>query len=133
MTKLYGLGRQERVKSRKSIEELFATGKSFTLLPLRVVYIFVPRDNHESSVQIGVAAAKKNFKKAVDRNRIKRLMREAYRLQKNPLKTAMAEKKESMLRIFFIYTGNEIPSLVLIKQKMEKAILRLVEEIKSLP
>ena len=84
MAKTFGLGKRERLKSRKQIDNLFAEGKSFAVFPIRVTYSFMPTDG-DALVQIGVTVSKRNFKKAVDRNRIKRLFREAYRLQKAEL------------------------------------------------
>ena len=78
--KRFGFGRKEKLKSRKQIDELFLQGKSFSVYPLRVTYRFISSDT--PGVQVGVTAGKKYFKRAVDRNRMKRLMREAYRLQK---------------------------------------------------
>ena len=65
-------------------------------------------ENQLSPLQAGFSVSKRNFKKAVDRNRIKRLIREAYRLQKNDLKLLLKERS-SNLSVFLIYTGKEIP------------------------
>jgi ribonuclease P protein component len=72
----------------------------------------------------------KNFKKAVDRNRIKRLMRESYRLQKNELLDKLAAGSKSLI-IFFIYTGKEVPDLATVHGKMSTAIKALVNECAS--
>ena len=81
--------------------------------------------NQESNLQFGVGVSKKYFKKAVDRNRIKRLIREAYRLQKGELLKAVSSKKPSCLRLFFIYTAKELPDFELVKQKVSEALVRL--------
>lgn len=75
------LGKLERLKSRKLIGRLYAEGNSVKAFPLRMVYL---QTVHTSGfpAQVGVSVAKRNFKKAPDRNRLKRLMRETYRLQK---------------------------------------------------
>lgn len=78
------LGKLERLKSKKLIEKLYEQGSSVKSFPLRMVYL---QTKHTSGfpAQVGVSVSKRNFKSAVDRNRIKRLLRESYRLQKEIL------------------------------------------------
>jgi ribonuclease P protein component len=75
----------EKLKSQKQIEFLFSEGKSVAVYPLRMVFVKIP-DSSEHEIKIGVSASKKNFKLATQRNRIKRLLREAYRLNKSILR-----------------------------------------------
>ena len=75
-------------------------------------------------LQAGVGVSSKNFKKAVDRNRIKRLMREAWRLQKNGLHAQLEERQKSM-SVFFLYVGKELPAYEIIFEKMGSAIKKL--------
>jgi len=76
--------KNEKLKSRKQIIELFAQGKSLSKYPLRLVYL--ETKNSENSFQISVSVSKKHFKRAVDRNYIKRILRETYRLNQHLLK-----------------------------------------------
>jgi ribonuclease P protein component len=126
MAKRYGFGKKDKLKSRKQIETLFATGKSFTVPPLRVTYKFFPVVN-DVHLQAGVTASKKYYKKAVDRNRIKRLIREAYRLQKADLATHLAQSKLTG-HVFFIYTAREILSFTEINRAMEQCLKRLEQK-----
>jgi ribonuclease P protein component len=80
-------------------------------------------------LQAGFGAGSRHFKKAVDRNRIKRLSREAYRLQKQPLMDALAEKERSMA-LFFIYTGKELPDHGTVKAKIGVLLQKLIKEVK---
>jgi ribonuclease P protein component len=80
-----------------------------------------------SPVQAGFGAGSRHFKKAVDRNRIKRLCREAYRLQKLPL-LDLLKKKERSLAIFFIYTGKELPDYRTVSDKIGVLLQKLMRE-----
>jgi ribonuclease P protein component len=129
MAKTFGLGKKEKLKSRKQIEDLFANGKSFALFPIRVTYSFLPAQDGPL-VQIGVTASKRNFKKAVDRNRIKRLLREAYRLQKKELLEAVNQKKYSVL-LFFMYTDKTVASFSVVKLAMNGCLKKLQAKLSA--
>lgn len=102
--KSYSLGKSERLKSRKQIDQVFKTGEKITLFPFRLLYNIQPGTG---SLKAGFTVSSKNFPRAVDRNRIKRLCREGYRLQKKELETAVG-KNDYRFQMFFIYTGKEI-------------------------
>ena len=114
--------KEEKLKSRKLIEVLFKRGTSFSIFPLRVLYFF-PEESI-APLQSGFAVSGKHFKNAVDRNRVKRLMREAYRLQKNDLTTNLKKNKKHMA-VFFIYTTNEILQYKDVAEKMQSALKKL--------
>ncbi|MEO5999312.1 MAG: ribonuclease P protein component [Chitinophagaceae bacterium] len=120
----------ERLKSRKLIEQVFKSGNSFAIFPFRVFYLYVKSTT--IPLQAGFGVSVKNFKKAVDRNRIKRLSREAYRLQKNQLQEALLEK-ELQLAIFFIYNGKELPLYTLISGKIGISLQRLINLVNEKP
>jgi ribonuclease P protein component len=79
-------------------------------------------------LQAGFGASSRHFKKAVDRNRIKRLGREAYRLQKGPLLQRLTEKGLS-LAVFLIYTGKELPEYATVTEKIGVILQKLIKEI----
>lgn len=132
MPKQYTLAKSERLKSRKWIEQLFKDGESFSLPPYRVYYMAVKKMMNEKEktpfVQFGVGVSSRNFKKAVDRNRIKRLTREGWRLQKNELEKIVSLQHQSFI-FFFIYTGRDIPDFLLVKEKTCGIINRLIKKI----
>ena len=138
MAKQFSLGKKERLKSRKQIEQLFNDGKSFAVNPLRVYSLTAPTNidlpsskiPESSAIQFAVGVSSKNFKRAVDRNRIKRLTREAYRLQKNILQEKLKEKNLSM-KVFFIFTGKELPEYKFMYGKVGVALQKLLKEIEQ--
>lgn len=92
---------------------MFSEGKSFSVFPLRVFYLLAKEPIRfktvQETIQFGAGASSKNFKRAVDRNRIKRLLREAWRLQKLSL-VQSAFSKNIHLSVFVIYTGRVVPA-----------------------
>ena len=114
--------KQEKLKSRKLIELLFKSGKVFSIFPLRIIYIL--SHGQKYILQSGFGVGTKKFKRAVDRNRVKRLVREVYRLQKTSLKEVLKNRSKSMA-VFFIYTGNEIQPYVEIFKTMEASLKKL--------
>ena len=134
--KQFTLGKDERLKSRKQIEQLFDKGKSIAITPFRVYFLIDEKLNAqrsipiaiETNVKFGVGVSAKNFKKAVDRNRIKRLTREAWRLQKNEI-TEKASETQRQLNVFFIYTGKELPDFTTVKDKVAIALKKLADKI----
>jgi ribonuclease P protein component len=133
----YTLGKTERLKSRKIIEQLFKEGKSFSNFPFRVLYLAVNKDaapvNQQQQLpplQCGFGVSTRHFKKAVHRNRVKRLLREAWRLQKNELQQLL-ESGQKQLAVFVIYTGNELPLYPLVYEKAGSILKKLKEKIET--
>ena len=127
MAKQFTLGKNERLKSRKQIDELFNEGQRFSISPFRIFYSFqngpAPVNQY---LQAGFGASSRNFKTAVDRNRIKRLTKEAWRLQKNDLQDSLKEQNRK-LNVFFIYTGKELPAYDDVYNNMKKIVLKLLD------
>jgi len=118
----YTLGKDERLKSRKVIDQLFKEGKSFSIYPFRIVWKYQP--DTTSLLRAGFTVSTKHFKKAVDRNRIRRLMKEAYRLQKNILQQNL-QLINKPFALFIIYVGKEVPDYLLVMEKMTLILTRL--------
>ena len=105
---------------------MFAGGsRSFSIFPLRVVWL--PVEKLDAPVSILVSVSKRRFKRAVKRNRVKRQIREAYRLNKTCLLTPLAEKGRR-LAIAFIYLSDELMDSALIEEKMKVALVRIAEK-----
>ncbi|HZI01195.1 MAG TPA: ribonuclease P protein component [Flavisolibacter sp.] len=125
----YTLHKQERLKKRKVIEAIFREGISFGAYPFRVFYLKQARETDaDSLLQFGVAVSKKYFKKAVDRNRIKRQIREIYRVEKLSLK-ARLETEQQTLQLFFVYTGKEKTAFALLQSKLQHILQRLEKDL----
>lgn len=128
MAKQFTLGKNERLKSRKAIEQLFKEGQRFTVFPLRVLYCenkeIVNTKSSKFKIRAGVSVSSRNFRKAVDRNRIKRLIKEAYRLQKKLLEESL-EKKGKGLLLFLIYTDKEMPAYQMLYDKVNVILNKL--------
>jgi len=119
------LGKQERLKSKKLIEKLYAEGDSVKTFPLRMVYVQTAHTS-DFPCQVGVSVAKKNYKLAVDRNRLKRLMRETYRLQKQIVYNNLDEPYVFMIS----YIGREEIKYEDLYLKMEKLLTLFIDKVK---
>lgn len=127
MPATYSYNKKEKLKSRKLLDQLFTKGKSVSAFPLKVFYGVLTDENAET-VQAGVGVSARNFSKAVDRNRIKRLLREAYRLNKSVLHDALnAEQKKAA--VFFLYVGKEKPEFAALNEAMPLLLQKLITAI----
>lgn len=114
--------KNEKLKQRKLIDKLFTQGKSVAKYPLRLV--FMEMENSEQPFQLSVSVSKKYFKNAVDRNRFKRLLREAYRLNQHILK----ENNSKSYIFMFFYQTKETLSF----EEINKKTVELFEKFNSL-
>ena len=119
------LGKQERLKSKKLIEKLYAEGDSVKIFPLRMMYVQTVHTS-EFPCQVGVSVAKRNYKLAVDRNRLKRLMRETYRLQKQIVYNNLDKPYVFMIS----YIGKEEIKYEDLHLKMEKLLTLFIDKVK---
>ena len=116
--------KKEKLKSKKLIERLFAEGYSVSVFSLRLVYMETVFDD-DSKYKTGVSVSKRSFKNAVDRNRIKRLLREVYRLKKvdyfNNITTPYA--------FMILYIGKEKPSFEIVSTKMKQLFGAFLDKV----
>ena len=119
--------KSEHLCGDKRIGKLFSQGDAFMAYPLRVVFLIEPKTDDEFA-SVLVSVPKKRFKRAVKRNRLKRLMREAYRLNKQLLVEKLKEK-DSQIHVAFNYVSDDVLEFAAIDKKMKQALNKLIEKI----
>jgi ribonuclease P protein component len=115
--------KQERLTHRLAISKLFKEGNSFYIYPLRIIWLPMEIEGNYP-LKILITTRKNELKKAVDRNRVKRLLREAYRNNKNILNNYLLSKKRGCY-LAFIYTDNKIVSY----QRIESIIILILKRL----
>ena len=134
MPTVFTYQKKDKLKSRKQTQHLFSTGQAINVFPIRLIYTIEPiassLDNISSTslLQAGVGAPSRTFRKAVQRNRVKRLLREAYRLEKpNFLTHARLDNKR--VNLFFLYTDAGVLTQIEIQAKVKEALVLLVTKL----
>lgn len=117
--------KHEKLKSKTTIDLLFSEGNSVSKFPLRLVYVENTEENAEL-IKIGVSVSKKYFKKAVDRNYYKRVLRETYRLNKHLL----IDNLEKPYAFMFFYQTKERLSYQEIEEKTIQLFQKFIETTK---
>jgi len=115
--------KEEKLKSEKQIKAIFEKGSSITASPIKLVYLGSAKAS--AKIQVAVTVPKKNFRSAVNRNRIKRLLRESYRLHKH----IIFNKIEGSYAFMFLYLGKEIPSYSEIEGSMIKILEKFLKRV----
>ncbi len=111
----YKLPKSKKLKSAKLMNLLFAEGTSIFSNPIRFVFLN-NQETHQQNFQVGFSVPKRKIRRAVDRNKIKRLMRESFRLHQHKLQTI------DHTAMMWLYTGNQVPDYKLIEEKMLEII-----------
>ncbi|WP_317221325.1 ribonuclease P protein component [Bacteroides pyogenes] len=125
---MYTLRKAERLNSKILIGKMFESGtsKSFSIFPIRIVYM--PLEEAKQPVSILISVSKRKFKRAVRRNRVKRQIREAYRKNKHLLTDELLRRGQC-IAIAFIYLSDEFVTTSELEDKMKTALLRISETL----
>jgi ribonuclease P protein component len=121
---MYSFSKEERLCSVKLIDKLFHNGSSFLLYPFRIIWLQEALPP-EKPVQVLISVPKKKFKRAVDRNLLKRRIREIYRLQKSEQLYPFLTEHSATMILGINYIGNEIGEYAFMEKKFNAAILKL--------
>ena len=119
--------KSERLTSRKLIEKLVSEGNSFSQYPFRLSWMKAEL-NFKVPAQVAMVVSKRNFKRAVDRNRIKRLMREVYRKNKSKFYETLTNKN-MQCALLLMYTGKVVPDFAEVEKKLNLTLQRFEEAI----
>ena len=119
---------KEHLKSKRVIEKLYAEGASVTSYPLRAV--FLEQEEQEPTAAILISVAKRRFRHAVDRNLVKRRIREAYRTSKHPFVDALQAKGKKMA-VAILYIDTRHNSTEFIKRKLEKLLAGIITKCEA--
>lgn len=128
------LGKSERLNSRKQIALLFSKGQGFVCFPYSVRWVRVGEEpSSVPPVRVLFSVTKRRFKHAVDRNRVKRVTRECYRLHKNDLYSRLAASAEAPLLLSLSYIDNQLPDFYQSMQRFDTLVERLLKDLRHEP
>ncbi|WP_297705746.1 ribonuclease P protein component [uncultured Eudoraea sp.] len=116
--------KKEKLKSESLIREIFKEGKSISSYPLKLIYLEI-KVPVKTKIQCGVTVPKRNFKSAVKRNRIKRLLRESYRLNKEQIFNNI----EGSFAFLFLYLGKEMPQYEEVEMNMRVILQKFLKKV----
>lgn len=126
--KKFTYNKHQKLKSRKLVDELFTSGKSMLAFPLKVV--FTVEKVAQPKVLSGIGVSKKHFKKAHDRNYVKRIVRETFRVHKNEIDT-FANINNLNLHFFLLFIDKQLPNFEQMNTKMPTILKKIIEHLNA--
>lgn len=117
----FSYSKKDKLKSKRRIEDIFTNGKHIIAYPVKIFYLFEESMDEKNMLQVGIGVSKKYFKHAVKRNRVKRLLRESYRLNHTHLKEEI-KKRNKNVYLFLLYNSKEILSYKDVEEKVKKLL-----------
>lgn len=133
MSKIFTYQKKDKLKSRKQTQFLFSNGTAITIHPIRLLYTYETDLNGSfpaGQLQAGVGAPSRHFRKAVQRNKVKRLLREGYRLEKPDFINAL-NLTNARLNLFFLYMDVNVQSQQQIQATIKLLLHKLADKLKS--
>jgi ribonuclease P protein component len=124
----FTLGKEERLKSNLSIQELLKQGKTISSYPLKMYWNFSPDMHQKYPARAAISVPKRKFRKAVDRNLMKRRIREAYRLNKHILYETLDQRQQKIQLIILLLSDEFIPYAQL-EKGIRELLLKLVNKL----
>lgn len=129
MPKIFTYQKKDKLKSRKQTQNLFSNGKAIGVFPIKLIYTIEAVDT-AGVLKAGVGAPTRTFRKAVQRNRVKRLLREAYRLEK-PTFLSQFSLEHKRINLFFLYGNAEVLPQAEIQNKVRTALALLAQKLNA--
>lgn len=126
---LFSFRKKERLSGKKSIDKLFREGTSFFTHPFKIYWLITPVDSG-SPAQVLIIVGKRSFKRAVDRNKVKRQIREIYRREKPGFQEFLKANNQQCL-LCIIYTSSNFPVFPDLDKKIKSVFHRLIHEIET--
>lgn len=120
--------KKERITSKTLLQNIIVKGTSLFIYPIKCYALFVPVKDGNECNQIAISVPKRNFKNAVDRNRIKRIIRESYRLNNKQVLLPSTSVATNKVALLFVYVGKVIPDFKLV----ERVMVDLLKKISQL-
>jgi ribonuclease P protein component len=130
ISNMYTFKKEERLCNKRLLDELFRSGSSFLCYPFRVSWV-TAEPGQAATVQVVFAVAKKRYRRAVDRNLIKRRTREAYRLHKQQALYEPLQAQNQKLLLSIGYVGKEITDSAFMHKKMVKLMAMLTDQVNA--